>query len=164
VVVRVTADCPFIDPGIVDRLVRLRRERGADFVANRLPPPYPRTYPVGLDAEVCTAEALEVAWRDATAPAHREHVMPFLYESGERFSVVVDQLDEDLSGMRWTVDVPEDLAAVTAIDLACGPEPFDWLRVLAVVRADPELQRINSGFQQKHVSEVDSRWQDGISS
>jgi spore coat polysaccharide biosynthesis protein SpsF len=160
-VVRVTADCPFIDPGIIDRLVRLRRDEGADFVANRLPPPAVRTYPVGLDVEVCTAAALQIAWRDAVSPFEREHVMPHLYGEPDRFRVVVDQLDEDLSALRWTVDEPADLEAARAIDAACGPEPYDWRHVLETVRAHPELAEINAGLTQKQVDVVDERWGGG---
>jgi spore coat polysaccharide biosynthesis protein SpsF len=161
VVVRVTADCPFIDAEVVDHLVRLRRDRNADFVANRLPPPERRTYPVGLDVEVCTASALRSAWRNAASPFEREHVMPHLYVEPGRFRVVIDQLEEDLSAFRWTVDVPEDLEAVRAIDAACGPEPFGWRHVLDVVRANPRLHEINAGFVQKDIGEVDERWSPG---
>lgn len=156
--VRVTADCPFIDPELIDRLILLRRSEGADFAANRLPPPEPRTYPVGLDVEVCTTAALVRAWTEATSPFEREHVMPYLYATPGRFRVVVDQLDEDLSGFRWTVDEPADLEAARAIDAACGPEPYDWRHVLATVRAHPELSALNAGVAQKRVEVVDERW------
>lgn len=160
-IVRVTADCPFVDPGIVDRLVRLRRAEGADFVANRLPPPATRTYPVGLDVEVCTPDALECAWREASSLFEREHVMPFLYGNAARFRTIVDELDEDLSRFRWTVDEPADLEAVRAIDAACGPEPYGWEHVLETVRAHPELSAINAGLMQKTVNAVDERWKGG---
>lgn len=160
IVVRVTADCPFVDPDVVDLLVRTLREEGADFVANRLPPPYPRTYPIGLDVEVSTAAALETAWRDAASAHEREHVMPYLYESGN-FDVRVVDLPEDLSAYRWTVDTPADLAAVRAIDALCGPEPFGWEHVLEVVMANPEVLAINADSAQKSVFDVDSRWEAG---
>jgi spore coat polysaccharide biosynthesis protein SpsF len=158
VVVRVTADCPFIDPGIIDDVIALRERERADFAANRLPPPAPRTYPVGLDVEVCTVDALERAWREAERPFEREHVMPYLYSEPSRFRVVVAQLDEDLSGFRWTVDEPADLAAAEALDAACGPEPYDWRHVLDIARARPDITAINAGLGQKHVTDVDSRW------
>src|SRR5512141_2099228 len=90
IVVRITADCPVIDPQLIDEAVSTllggggANEVGAapefDFVANRLPPPFHRTFPIGLDVEVCTFAALERAWQEATEPFQREHVMPFIYE------------------------------------------------------------------------------------
>lgn len=157
-VVRVTADCPFIDPEEVDRVVAALRTEGADFAANRLPPPNKRTYPVGLDVEAATRAALDAAWRDASAPHHREHVMPFLYETPERFRTTVLQLDEDLSSFRWTVDTREDLEAARRLDALAGPEPFSWRRVLAVARAHPDIGALNAAQSQKYVTDVDDRW------
>jgi spore coat polysaccharide biosynthesis protein SpsF len=105
VVVRITADCPVIDPALIDEAVNAiwgrlggmpdpleNRKRpllpdelvfAADFVCNRLPPPFHRTYPIGLDVEVCTFDALKKAWNEAKEPQHREHVMPYFYEGVE---------------------------------------------------------------------------------
>jgi len=93
-IVRITADCPFSDPGLIDQAVRLFHSdenagftpaTGAsaeelDFLTNRLPPPWGRTTPIGLDIEICTFAVLERAWREAKEPHQREHVMPYLYE------------------------------------------------------------------------------------
>lgn len=158
VVVRVTADCPFLDPDLIDDVVRLRERTDADFAANRLPPPYARTYPVGLDVEVSTRIALETAWREATAPHHREHVMPYLYENQGRFKVAVLDLPEDLSAYRWTVDTPQDLRAARAIAARLRPGDTNWRSVLGIVRADPALQAINASQEQKSVEVIDTRW------
>jgi spore coat polysaccharide biosynthesis protein SpsF len=158
-VVRVTADCPFVDPGIVDALVSSLQEEGLDFVANRLPPPHTRTYPVGLDIEVCTRSALLTAWSEAKAPHQREHVMPFLYENPNRFAIRIHDLAEDLSGYRWTVDTPEDLEAARALDKLCGMEPYDWLHALDIARRNPWIGEINSSGEQKQVRVVDDRWE-----
>ena len=83
VVVRITADCPVIDPVLIDNVVNTLLEDEYDFVCNRLPPPWGRTYPIGLDTEVCTFAALARAWNEAKEPQHREHVMPYFYESVE---------------------------------------------------------------------------------
>lgn len=158
VVVRVTADCPFVDPDVVDACVGRLVGGTADFVANRLPPPYRRTYPVGLDVEVAWVAALRRAAREAVAPFEREHVMPYLYGRPDRFAVEVLDLDEDLSDMRWTVDTPEDLALAVAVDALAGPEPYSWRDVLRVVRAHPEVARLNQGLEQKRLDVVDARW------
>ena len=88
-IVRITADCPMIDPGLIDETIRLldenRTSKPVDFAANRLPPPFGRTFPIGLDVEVCTFEALQRAWQEGTQTFQREHVMPFLYE-GTQFT------------------------------------------------------------------------------
>lgn len=157
VVVRVTADCPFVDPEVVDEVVTTLRDGGYDFVANRLPPPYRRTYPVGLDVEACTASALEEAWASTQEPHHREHVMPFLYEAGSDYSIRVIDLPEDYSGHRWTIDTPEDLTVARAIAAALGAEPFGWRAVLAATLADSSLEEANAGQSQKHVTEIDHR-------
>lgn len=157
VIVRVTADCPFVDPDVIDEVVLRLRSSGAVFVANRLPPPHPRTTPVGLDVEATTVGALRLAWREATDPHHREHVMPYLYET-PGIAVEVLQIDEDLSHLRWTVDTPDDLAAARALADLVGPEPFGWRDVLAVARAHPEIGAANAGHAQKDVHVIDERW------
>jgi spore coat polysaccharide biosynthesis protein SpsF len=80
VVVRITADCPMIDPALIDDAVNTLLEDEYDFVCNRLPPPWSRTYPIGLDVEACTFKVLEKAWKEAKEPQHREHAMPYFYE------------------------------------------------------------------------------------
>ncbi len=157
VVVRVTADCPFVDPEIVDSLVRTLRADQVDFIANRLPPPHERTYPVGLDVEVCTREALEEAGRRAEEPHQREHVMPYLYEHPGDFRIRVVDLPEDLAMHRWTVDTPEDLEVVRKIAEAVGPEPFSWRKVFDVTASDAGIEAMNAGQRQKLVTDVDER-------
>src|SRR5206468_639270 len=103
IVVRVTADCPIIDPALIDNVVNiilssLHSADGTqfDFACNRLPPPWHRTYPIGLDVEACTFPVLEQAWKKAKEPQHREHVMPYFYE-GVELSAVNRQLSEGVS-------------------------------------------------------------------
>ena len=158
VIVRVTADCPFIDPGLVDEVIQARSDHDADFASNRLPPPYRRTFPVGLDVEVCTAIAFEKAWNEAAEPHFREHVMPFLYASDSGFQVHILDLAEDLSNYRWTVDTPQDLEAVRQIADLLPAGSTSWREVLEVVQANPWLTELNNGQTQKMVHEVDSRW------
>lgn len=158
IVVRITADCPFVDPELIDDSVQLLRNQNLDFVANRLPPPWKRTFPLGLDVEVCTAQALKIAHNNASEAFQREHVMPYIYRQDSQFSFEIIQLDEDLSHYRWTVDTPEDLEAVRALDQLCGDEPFGWTKVLEVAECHPWISEINSAVEHKSVSEVDTRW------
>ena len=114
-VVRLTADCPLLDPGVVDHTVEVFLQSGVDFAANRLPPPFKRTYPIGLDTEVCTFAALEQAWKEARAPYEREHVMPYLYDVDGRFNIIRVDYEQDYGDLRWTVDTPEDLELVRQV-------------------------------------------------
>jgi spore coat polysaccharide biosynthesis protein SpsF len=154
VIVRLTGDCPLIDPGIIDRTVSAFREAGADFAANRLPPPWKRTYPIGLDTEVCTLDALERAWREASQPHHREHVMPYLYEVEGRFHTLLVDDRRDLGHLRWTVDTPTDLALVREIYAHFqGRDDFTWEEVLDLYRREPRLAQINAGVHPKDYRE-----------
>ena len=178
VIVRITADCPLIDPGLVDELLQAflagAKDGGAfDFGANRLPPPWRRTYPIGLDVEVCTFTALERAWREADQTFQREHVMPFLYEGltpatdqpsrGEYvtprgFRVLLQNHSVDYGSLRWTVDTPQDLELVRQIFARFpGQDNFSWQEVLELFTNEPALARINAGVAAKHVQETDTR-------
>jgi spore coat polysaccharide biosynthesis protein SpsF len=157
VVVRLTGDCPLIDPGVIDRTVQAFLQAGVDFAANRLPPPWKRTYPIGLDTEVCTIHALSRAWREAHLPHHREHVMPYLYEEQGRFQVLVVESEQDHGGMRWAVDTPEDLALVRQVYAHLESQPdFTWEQVLGLFEQHPELNRVNAGVRHKDYREADT--------
>lgn len=158
-VVRFTADCPLLDPGLVDQTIRLFLDTGADFAANRLPPPFRRTYPIGLDTEVCTFAALEQAWKEATARHDREHVLPYLYELEGRFKVKILNYPQDYGSQRWTVDTPEDLELVRRIFRRMRGRPgFTWLDVIALLEKEPQLARINAAVQHKTMFDVDERF------
>ncbi len=158
-IVRITADCPLLDPGLVDETVALFRSSGADFAANRLPPPYQRTYPIGLDCEVCTFTALESAWREATAPFEREHVMPYLYEVEGRFKVAVLDYKVNYGSLRWTVDTEQDLELIRQIyQRLSGNANFTWLDVLAIFEREPELAKLNAQVKHRTMYHVDQRF------
>ena len=149
-IVRITADCPLIDPALIDETVQafVQAQKPVDFAANRLP--WKRTYPIGLDVEVCSQEALEIAWREATAAHEREHVMPYLYEHPERFQILQIDADRDFGGMRWTVDTAEDLELIREI-AARMPDrtSFHWRDILQLLSDNPELLEINASVKHK---------------
>jgi spore coat polysaccharide biosynthesis protein SpsF len=158
VLVRLTADCPLMDPAEIDHVVAEFERAGVDFAANRLPPPWKRTYPIGLDIEVCTFAALERAWQEAKQPYEREHVMPYLYDEESRFKILVVDHDPDYGDLRWTVDTPEDLVAVRRIYAAFdGDDGFSWLEVLDLYSRYPELKSINQSIAAKTLTKVDHR-------
>jgi spore coat polysaccharide biosynthesis protein SpsF len=160
VIVRLTADCPFIDPDMMDDNLTefLSAEPRLDFAANRMPPPFTRTIPIGLDAEYCWFDGLETVWREAAEKHHREHVMPYFYEHPERFNLRHFTHDPDYGHLRWTVDTPEDLALLRSI-VAHFPrrDDFSWQEVLAIVQQYPELAQINADIRHKNYREVDDR-------
>jgi spore coat polysaccharide biosynthesis protein SpsF len=173
VVVRITGDCPLIDPGLIDRVVAVLLDGAFDFVCNRLPPPWHRTFPIGLDVEACLASALARAWHNATQPQHREHVMPFLYEGvqlqGDRtslergvsprgFRIGLLHHSQDFGAYRWTVDTAEDLKFVRRVfERLDGRDDFSWTEVLDMVHADPSLQKINQDIRHNTLTDIDGR-------
>lgn len=190
VIVRITGDCPLIDPGVIDKTVNAfhgqpdgelnfqvndvsevtKETEGTthspagvapfDFAANRLPPPWGRTYPIGLDTEVCTFSALELAWKEADQPHQREHVMPFFYDQPERFRILLVNHEIDYGALRWTLDTPEDLELLRRIFAHFqGRNDFSWLDILALFEQEPELAKINAHVQAKHYQAVDERRQ-----
>lgn len=143
-VVRLTGDCPLIDPTIIDQVIHLHLTQNNDYTSNNHPP----TFPDGLDVEVVKFSCLEVAAREATRSSEREHVTPFFYTHPERFKVENYAGREDLSALRWTVDESEDLALVEAIYSALYPvnPMFKMPDVLALLKTRPALAKLNSKF------------------
>jgi spore coat polysaccharide biosynthesis protein SpsF len=195
VVVRITADCPLIDPVLIDDAVNALWGRfegmpdpleelgrpllpdelvfAADFVCNRLPPPFHRTYPIGLDVEVCTFLALQTAWKEARETFQREHVMPYFYEGVELqtvhrrlqtgtsprgFRVALLHHIIDFGEYRWTVDTPEDLEFMRQVFARLeGREDFRWTDILELVHNEPQLMQINAGVKHKTLKDIDER-------
>jgi spore coat polysaccharide biosynthesis protein SpsF len=180
VVVRITADCPVIDPDLIDDVVNTVVcgqssviSSAFDFAANRLPPPWSRSYPIGLDAEVCTFAALERAWKEAKEPQQREHVMPYFYEgvqlitenrslqtgtSPRGFNIALLHHTTDFGDYRWTVDTPEDLEFMRQVySRFNGRDNFTWKEILGVVHNEPELMKINKEVEHKTLKDIDKR-------
>jgi len=128
-VVRLTADCPLMDPAVVEAVVERHRATGADYTSNVLP----RTFPKGLDVEVARGDALLSAAREATDQPEREHVTPFLYRHPERFRLANLRSPCPLGDENWCVDTPADLDFVRDAVTALGRTAFSWKDVLAVV-------------------------------
>lgn len=153
VVVRVTSDCPLIDPVVSERVIRryLDAENRFDYVSNTLE----RSYPRGLDTEVLSFEVLETAHRQATLPYEREHVTPFIYKHPERFRIaqVTDEMDRN--EQRWTVDTPEDFEFVRRVLEAVYPAHpnFAMRDVLDVLETRPDWLDINAHVVQKKLGE-----------
>ncbi len=150
-IVRVTSDCPLIDPFLIDRLVVQYRQRLAlgdtlDYFANT----HPRTFPRGLDAELFTMEALDIAHREAIERYEREHVTPYFYLYPDRFRRANFAQSVDQSSLRWTLDEPADLLFFEAIFRHSQVGRFMGTDdVLKLLQRHPELARINAQVHQK---------------
>jgi spore coat polysaccharide biosynthesis protein SpsF (cytidylyltransferase family) len=142
-VVRVTADCPFIDPAVIDRVVATYLRGGYDYVANINPP----TYPDGLDTEVFSTDALTRAWKEGRLPTYREHVTTYIRFHPNAFRIHNVRHDPDLSSLRWTVDEPRDLQFIREVYGRLGDDEFGMDDVLRVLREEPALGQINVGIE-----------------
>lgn len=150
-VVRITSDCPLIDPGVIDSVVAVFRNETPDYASNVIE----RTYPRGLDTEVVSMDALARAWQEARHHYERVHVTPYFYRNPELFRMRSVVADRNHSGFRWTVDTAEDLAFICSIYEALGPDDlFDWKSVLCLLSKEPELAAANSGIRQKSLEEA----------
>lgn len=165
VIVRITADCPMIAPQEIDRVVQAFQDSGADFAANRLPPPFKRTTPIGMDCEVCSFQALQQAWQQADQPYQREHVMPYLYDTPGRFKVTIAEMEPNLGHLRFTVDTPEDLQLANQVYAAFGGrDDFGLQELLVENDRHPEWQSQVAQVHHKNLYEVDQRSQFSVSS
>ena len=149
VVVRITSDCPLIDPVILDDIIRVFLDGSYDIVTNAGNDLSKRTFPRGLDAEVFSFEMLETAHLKAVETYQREHVTPYIYENAK--SVFYYQNDVDYSKYRWTLDTEEDWLLISAIyqRLYHGEHNFYFKDILSVMEENPELYNINKDIEQK---------------
>jgi spore coat polysaccharide biosynthesis protein SpsF len=157
VVVRVTSDCPLIDPSLVDLAIDTltNSDPRPDYVSNMLQP----TWPYGMAVEAFTRAALEAANTEARDPAEREHVTPFIYWRRDRFRVQSLTRAPDLSALRWTVDTREDFALVSRLLERLYPAnpQFDIDDILALLGQHPDWSDINKHIQQRAVSASEAK-------
>lgn len=143
-IVRLTGDCPLIDPEIIDAVIQLAREGGHDYATNAVEP----TYPDGLDVEVVRFDILETAWQEAALASQREHVTPFIHQQPERFDIAHLKRSPDLSHLRWTVDEPADYQLVTRIyeQLYASNPAFGTDEILTLLDREPQLVTLNTQY------------------
>ena len=147
-VVRVTSDCPVVDPQLTSRLIHEFSERlpNIDCASTVLPV---RTYPRGLDAEAFSFAVLRKLWTEDKSPAGREHVTPFIHRNLDQFRVHGITNSTDCSYLRWTVDTPEDFDLIDKIYGAFQHDRFSWQEVLALLEGHTDWLEINSHIEQK---------------
>lgn len=153
VVVRVTSDCPVIDPEIIDAAIAmfLAPPMLYDYVSNT----QTRSYPRGLDVEVFSFAALAAAQAEGRLDYEREHVTPYLYQHPERFRIAQLVAGEDHSQHRWTVDTAEDFELVGRIIATLYPvnPEFDLAAMLDLLRRHPDWSEINAQVMQKQLGQ-----------
>jgi len=140
-IVRITADCPLIDPEIVDKIIESFDSDKEDYISNTLK----NTFPKGLDTEVFTFEALERAWRESELPSDREHVTYFI-RNNSSFKIKNFKNDNDLSKFRWTLDEKEDLEFIREILKRIQKRPVLMSDVISVLEKEPQLSEINQNI------------------
>lgn len=146
-IVRITADCPLIEPEIIDRVIDkfLSCHPEPDYVSNTLH----RTFPRGLDVEVISTNAMAKAWEESKDLASREHVTPYIWRQPDKFVISNIKNDVDLSHMRWTVDTAEDLIFIRKVYDNLAADDFTWRQVLKLLSSHPEWLEINRHIKQK---------------
>ncbi|MEK7773701.1 MAG: glycosyltransferase family protein [Deltaproteobacteria bacterium] len=139
-IVRITADCPLIDPEIVDMVIEKFSAGAFDHAGTE------QSYPDGLDTEVFSFQALEKAFYGARLASEREHVTPYIWKNGDIFRLAAVRNAADLSHMRWTVDDEKDFTLVTRIfeGFKCAGRAFNMKEILDFLGRNPDLPGINS--------------------
>lgn len=152
-IVRVTGDCPLLDPGVVDRTISALTGE-VDYASNT----HERTYPRGLDVEALHRDTLERIGRLGRSAAAREHVTAFTMEAPALFRIAQVRADQDDSDLRWTVDTPDDLAMMRKLfaELNLAGELRPYRDTVAAIRARPELAAnahvVQKPWQDSHVA------------
>jgi spore coat polysaccharide biosynthesis protein SpsF len=143
-IVRLTGDCPLVDPALVDAAVAAQVEGGYVYVSNTEPP----SWPDGLDVEVVERQALLEAHAKADRPSDREHVTPWIRRTSRRRLTSCAPSAVDLSDLRWTLDEPEDYVLIAAVYAALhtAGAPFTTADVLTYLQSRPEIAAINTRF------------------
>lgn len=149
IIVRITSDCPLIDPYIVDLVIKKHMKFNADYTSNTLK----RTYPLGLDTEVFNFPSLEKAYYEAKESYHREHVTVYFYENPNFFKLQNVENSVDLSHLRWTVDEERDFQFVSEIYNRLNRDGKIFLMedILEVLKKEPHLIEINKDVKQKKI-------------
>ena len=138
-IVRITADCPLIDPIILDNVLEIFLSGHYDYVSNTIT----RTFPDGTDVEVFSFSALEKSWQDAKLPSEKEHVTPFMKNNPALFNLKNVKNNHDLSDLRWTVDEKDDLILIKKIIQKIPKKPILMDDILRLFSDEPELIEIN---------------------
>jgi spore coat polysaccharide biosynthesis protein SpsF len=138
-IVRITSDCPLIDPAVCAAVLALHVSTGADYAANNMPPGWPH----GLDCEVFSRAILEAAHGAAASPYEREHVTPWIRNNAALRRVNLRGPGGQVLERRWTLDFPEDYSLLTALFARLPEGSTSWRDAEQVMLDEPGLGQIN---------------------
>jgi len=142
-IIRITGDCPLIDPGIVEEMLQFYLKNNYDYVSNRITPKYPD----GLDVEIFSFRTLQIAAQNAKWSSERELVTTYITKNPKIFKIFSYENQDDLSHYRWTVDEQKDLEFVRKIYSIMKPKTnFSMNEIIEILLKNPELLKINSGI------------------
>jgi len=143
-IIRITGDCPLVDPSLVEEIVEFYLENNYDYVSNTLE----LSYPDGLDVEVFSFDTLKKMNTKAKLLSEREHVTPYIKNNIHKFNVFNFKNDADLSDQRWTVDEKRDLEFIKKIYAEMRPKKiFSKNEVLDIISKNPQILKINEGIK-----------------
>jgi len=138
-IVRIPSDKPLIDPQIVDNVIEKYKINSYDYISNF----QPYSFPYGIEVEIFSFKALEIAWNNARLPSEREHVTPYIINHQNIFSKYNVKNSKNLSNFRWAVDRQEDLILVRKIVSMIKKRPILLADILSIMNEHPELSEIN---------------------
>lgn len=141
-IVRITSDCPLIDPYIVDKGIKIFNSNLYDCVSTN----YFRTFPDGIGVEVFSFKILETMWKNAALPSEREHVTPYLYNHSDKFHIYSLEHSTNISHLRFTIDRINDLKLIQKIVQKIKKEPILLNNILEVIKKEPTLLEINKDY------------------
>ncbi len=142
-IIRITGDCPFLDPEIVDKVISLQIDTNADYASNIHPP----TFPDGLDVEVIKFKVLKECWENAKKRSEREHVTPYIYNNANKFKIINLSNEINYSSLRFTLDEKEDLILLNQIYSKIGKYDFNFEELINTIKSNPKILDINQEFK-----------------
>jgi spore coat polysaccharide biosynthesis protein SpsF len=151
-IIRITSDCPLIDPNVIDGIINFYLKGNYNLVTNAGSDPSHRTYPRGLDTEVFSFKILENAFIDGREKYHREHVTPYIYEHSDKIYFLKN--DVNYSKYRWTLDTEEDFELIREVYSRLYKERHDFYLqdIIEIFKQEPELFNINAHIEQKKIN------------
>ena len=142
-IVRISADCPLIEPNIIDVVIRKFLDGKYDYVTNSLT----RTFPYGMDVEIFSFKTLENAWKNAKLPSEREHVTPYIYNHLKEFKKFNVTNSENFSNLRIVVDRENDFQLIKKILSKIEKQPILLKDILELFKKEPDIFLINKDYQ-----------------
>jgi len=143
-IVRITSDCPLIDPMVIDKVIELYFKKNADYATNTMP----EIFPDGLDTEIFSFKTLKIAWENAKLLSEREHVTPYIRKNPNIFKIVNLKCEYNLNDKRWTLDEPEDFKFIKIIykNLYSDDSLFGMEKILNFLKRYPKIEEINKNI------------------